>query len=272
MFSKAKEATQFISKHMDGFQPELAMILGSGLGDFAGHVENPKTISYEDIPHFHKTSVVGHAGKLVYGELKGKKVLIFQGRFHAYEGHDWEIVCLPTRVSALIGAKSLLVTNAAGGINQNFSPADLVLIKDHINLTGGNPLIGHNEVGPRFPDMSEAYNHKLNLVLEESAKAIDVDLKAGVYAGFLGPTYETPAEVQMAKIMGADMVGMSTVPEVIAANHVGINVCGVSCITNLAAGINSEKLDHSEVKEVANQAMQKFSKLVLEFVSRVRHE
>lgn len=271
MFDKAKEAADYIKKQIGEFEPEVAMILGSGLGDFANHVEEASAISYTDIPNFHKTSVVGHKGQLVYGKISGKNVMVFQGRFHAYEGHAQEIVCLPTRTLALLGVKKLLITNASGGISSDYVPGDLVCITDHINLTGRNPLVGENdnEFGPRFPDMSEAYSKNLNETLSASASEINIDLKQGVYAGFLGPTYETPAEVRMAKILGADMVGMSTVPEVIAANHCQIETCGISCITNLAAGISKEKLSHAEVKEVANMAMDKFTRLLLKFMERI---
>jgi len=271
MFQNAKEAQAYIEKKTEGFKPEVGVVLGSGLGEFAERVENKIEIPYEDIPHFHKTSVVGHKGRLVLGEVSGTKVAVFQGRFHSYEGHSQENVVLPVRTLAMMGAKKLILTNAAGGINSQFTPGDLVSISDHINLTGNNPLIGPNdeEYGLRFPDMSDAYNTELSKILIETAKESGFELKEGIYAAMSGPSYETPAEIRMLRTIGADMIGMSTVPECIAANHAGLTVCGISCITNLAAGISKEKLSHDEVKEVANLAMNKFSNLLVKVLGKI---
>jgi purine-nucleoside phosphorylase len=264
MFSNVKETANFIKEKIKNKTPRIGVILGSGLGDFADEVENRIEIPYSEIPHFHATTVVGHAGRVVYGTIAGVEVIVFQGRFHAYEGHSFEDVVLPARVTKLLGATELIVTNAAGGINSDYSPGELVYLSDHINLTSNNPLIGKNddEQGPRFPDMSEAYSKNLNQILEKAAKEQNIKLFSGVYAGLRGPSYETPAEIRYLRIIGADMVGMSTVPEVIAANHMGLKVCAISCITNLAAGISTEKLNHDEVKEVANMSMQKFKSLL----------
>lgn len=262
--NKIKDATDFIKEKLGSKRPTIGVILGSGLGSFADKVQDPIIIDYNEIPHFHATTVKGHSGKLVIGSIGEAQVAVFQGRFHYYEGHKLDTVVLPVRVLAKIGCKKLILTNAAGGINSEYSPGDLVCLTDHINLTGSNPLIGKNndELGVRFPDMSEAYSSKLASLLFDIANEMDLNLKAGVYAGVLGPSYETPAEIQMLKVLGADMVGMSTVPESIAANHAGLQVCAVSCITNLAAGISKEKLDHDDVKDVANQVITPFTKLL----------
>jgi purine-nucleoside phosphorylase len=271
MFKKIEETSSFIKEQLKGRNPQLAIILGSGLGLFADTAEDKIEIPYSEIPNFHPTTVVGHKGRFVIGKIKGVEVCIMQGRFHTYEGHDLEDVVLPVRVLAKLGIKNLILTNAAGGISSDYSPGELVCIVDHLNLTGKNPLIGPNDdrVGPRFPDMTEAYNPKLNEQLALAAKEIGFELKTGVYAGLLGPTYETPAEINMLRVLGADMVGMSTVPETIAANHAGMSVCGISCITNLAAGISKEKLSHDEVKEVANLAMDKFTNLLTIAVEKI---
>lgn len=271
MFEKVKEAHAYIADKIGDFKPSVGLVLGSGLGDFADNVENKIEIPYEEIPHFHKTSVVGHKGRLVMGTISGTKVAVFQGRFHSYEGHSQENVVLPVRTLSFLGAKTVILTNAAGGINPNFQPGDLVCIDDHINLTGKNPLIGtnDNEYGERFPDMSDAYDSGLSELLVQTAKESGFELRRGVYAAMSGPSYETPAEIRMLGKIGADMIGMSTVPECIAANHVGLKVCGISCITNLAAGISKQKLSHDEVKEVANMAMNKFSNLLKNILEKM---
>ncbi len=271
MLDKINETTNFIQEKIKDAKPTVAVILGSGLGEFADQVTNKIEIPYSEIPHFTKTTVKGHAGRCVTGEINNVQVLLFQGRFHAYEGHDLESVVFPTRIAAKLGIKEIIITNAAGGINASYTPGELVCITDHINLSGKNPLVGVNydELGPRFPDMTEAYSHRLIQTLEESAKSVDVKLMSGVYAGVLGPSYETPAEINMLKTLGADLVGMSTVPEVIVANHAGMEVCAISCVTNLAAGISHEKLNHDDVKTVANMAMQKFSTLLTSFIGNI---
>lgn len=271
MFTKAKEAFSFIETKLEDRKPKLALVLGSGLGDFADQVSDRIEIDYKEIPHFHKTSVKGHKGRLVCGKINGVELIVMQGRFHAYEGHSQETVVLPVRTLGLLGVKTLILTNAAGGINPQFSPGDLVCVTDHINLTGNNPLIGINdsEMGERFPDMSGAYQPKLNEILYDCAKELGIDLAGGVYAAVSGPSYETPAEVRMLGILGADLVGMSTFAETIAAHHMGVRVCAISCVTNLAAGLSAEKLDHDDVKTVANQAMQKFSDLLTKAVVKL---
>jgi len=264
---KIKSACQAIQKA--GVGPiDVALVLGSGLGDYAKNLKNPISLSYTGIPHFEKPQVEGHAGQLIYGTLNHEKeplrVLALQGRFHFYEGHTLETVIRPIRVLKLLEAKSILVTNAAGGINSTFSAGDLMLIEDHLNLTGDNPLVGPNldSLGPRFPDLSRAYDPSLRNQVEAAAKESGVSLQKGIYAGLKGPSYETPAEVRMLRTLGADATGMSTVYEVIAANHMGIPICGISCITNLAAGMTGEPLSHLEVIETTKRSYQTFAKLL----------
>ncbi len=267
MLKKIQEAAQLIKTRITEL-PEVGIVLGSGLGIYVDHIENRVTIPYTDIPHFHRTTVEGHEGQLIFGRVRGKTVVALSGRLHAYEGHAMEDVVLPIRVLALLGIKTLFVTNASGGINADFHPGDLVLIEDHINLSGRNPLVGPNlaELGPRFPDMSEAYHPALRQLLRASGAKHGVQLKSGVYCWMLGPTYETPAEIRMLSRLGGDMVGMSTVPEVIAAAHLGIRVAGVACITNYAAGLRPEKLNHADVKHVAQKAMVAFAAVLTETI------
>lgn len=244
---------------------DFGLILGSGLGELAEDIQESIKIPYQEIPNFPVSTVVGHTGQLVYGKLAGKMVLVMQGRFHYYEGHRMEAVVYPIRVMKELGCHSLIVTNAAGGINESFQPGDLMLITDQINCMGDNPLIGSNweEMGPRFPDMSQAYNLGYQQKIKKLAEKQTIDLKEGIYLAFSGPTYETPAEIRMARTFGADAVGMSTVPEVIAANHAGMKVLGISCITNLAAGMQ-QSLDHEEVVETTQRVKTEFSRLVRE--------
>lgn len=250
--------------------PDLAMILGSGLGAMADEIEDPQTFPYEEIPHFPVSGVEGHAGELVFGELEGTEVVVMSGRVHYYEGWELHEVTFPVRTFGELGTEHLMVTNSAGGANPDFSPGDLMLITDHINMTGANPLHGDNEsrLGPRFPDMSDAYAETLREVAVGAADELDIDLQEGVYTGVAGPSYETPAEINMIQTIGGDAVGMSTVPEVIAANHMGMNVMGISCITNMAAGLQ-ESLDHDEVKEVASRVRSKFASLVRTIVDKL---
>ena len=249
--------------------PEVGMILGSGLGVLADEVENPTIIPYEDIPHFPLSTVEGHAGELVIGTLGGKEVVMMKGRFHFYEGYEPSLIAFPIRVLIALGIKQLIVTNAAGGVNQSFKPGDLMLITDHLNLAGTNPLIGKNDdrLGPRFPDMSNAYDPALMAVAEDAAAQQKLQLQKGVYAWFTGPNYETPAEVRMARVLGADAVGMSTVPEVLVAVHGGVKVLGISCITNMAAGILDQPLSHQEVMETAKMVEQRFKQLVRDILA-----
>ena len=248
----------------------VAVVLGSGLGSFADSLEKARSVPFGELPGFPRATVQGHKGRLVYGMLAGAPVLALQGRLHGYEGHDAATVAFPARVLAVLGARALAVTNAAGGTNPAFAPGDLMRITDHVNLTGRNPLIGANEdaLGPRFPDLSHAYDPRLAEALEEAARATGQKLRAGVYLQMNGPSYETPAEIRMARAMGADAVGMSTVPEVIVAAHMGLPVCGISCITNLAAGISPHPLTHEEVMEVAKAVEGKFLDLLRAFVPR----
>ncbi|EOH1684530.1 purine-nucleoside phosphorylase [Enterococcus hirae] len=259
-----QETTQFILEK--GVKEiDFGLILGSGLGELAEEIEEAIVIPYDQIPFFPTSTVVGHAGQLVYGTLSGKKVLAMQGRFHFYEGHSMQTVTYPVRVMAALKAHSVIVTNASGGVNESFVPGDLMLITDHINFTGQNPLIGPNEdeIGPRFLDMSEAYTLTYREVAKEAASRLDLTLKEGVYMGYSGPTYETPAEIRMSRTMGADAVGMSTVPEVIVAAHSGLKVLGISCITNLAAGMQAN-LNHEEVVETTQRVKQSFKALIKE--------
>jgi purine-nucleoside phosphorylase len=263
MYAKLGESAEFI-RSKTKIIPKVGLILGSGLGAFVDRIQNQTVLAYDEIPNFQDCSVEGHQGRLILGEVKGTPIAILQGRVHGYEGFPMEDLVFPTRLLASLGVESLILTNAAGGINLDYIPGDLVMITDHINLMGNNPLVGPNiaELGPRFPDMTEAYNLELRSTLQSAAKEISYELKTGIYAAMLGPTYETPAEVRMAGIMGADMVGMSTVPESIAANHLGIKVCGISCITNMAAGIEKGKLSHDDIKVQAVKVMESFSNLL----------
>lgn len=242
-------------------KPEFGLILGSGLGELAQEIEQAIVIDYADIPNWGQSTVVGHAGKLVYGELAGRKVVALQGRFHFYEGNSMEVVTFPVRVMKALGCQGVIVTNAAGGIG--FGPGTLMAITDHINMTGQNPLIGANleEFGPRFPDMSNAYTKEYREVAHKVAADLGIQLDQGVYLGVTGPTYETPAEILAFKTLGAHAVGMSTVPEVIVAAHSGMKVLGISAITNFAAGFQSE-LNHEEVVQVTEQIKGNFKGLV----------
>jgi len=246
----------------------VAVVLGSGLGAFADHLADARAAPFSDLPGFPRTTVQGHKGRLVYGSLQGVPVLAQQGRLHGYEGHDAATVAFPVRVLGVLGVRALVVTNAAGGANPSFAPGDLMRITDHVNLTGHNPLTGPNEerLGPRFPDLSRAYDPRLAAALEAAARSCGQKLRAGVYLQMNGPSYETPAEIRMARSLGADAVGMSTVPEVIAAAHMALPVCGISCITNLAAGISPHALTHEEVMEVARAVEGKFLELLRAFI------
>ncbi len=256
------ETTEFL-KEKGVQQADFGLILGSGLGELANEITDAIAIPFSEIHHFSVSTVVGHAGQLVYGTLSGKKVLAMQGPFHYYEGHSMQTVTYPVRVMAALGIHSMIVTNAAGGVNETYTPGNLMLINDHINFTGDNPLIGENdeEIGPRFPDMSHAYTQEYREVAKKVAAEQNIDLKEGVYMGFSGPTYETPAEIRMSRTMGADAVGMSTVSEVIVAVHSGMKVLGISCITNLAAGMQSS-LNHAEVVETTERVKGQFKELV----------
>lgn len=252
--------------------PKVGLILGSGLGVLADYMENAVTLKYEDIPYFPTSTVEGHAGELLVGELKGVPVILMKGRFHMYEGYAPEITAFPVRVMKQLGVERVLVTNAAGGVNLEYEPGDLMLISDHLNLTGKSPLVGTNEseIGPRFPDMSEAYSKALRQMAHEVAASQGITLREGVYAGMLGPAYETPAEIKMLRTLGADAVGMSTVAEVIVASHAGMEVLGMSCISNMAAGILDQPLSHSEVMETTDRVRETFLNLVLAIVPKLQ--
>lgn len=268
--TKILEASQFILSKISK-KPKVGIVLGSGLGIYIDQIQNKMVIPYQDIPHFKRTSVEGHSGALIIGEVNGVTVAALQGRLHAYEGYAMEDIVLPVRTLAAIGIEYLFLTNASGGINADFHPGDLVAISDHINLSGRNPLVGPNiaELGPRFPDMGNAYDAEVRELLHSVAQRHHVDIKSGVYCSVLGPTYETPAEIRMLRTIGADLVGMSTVPEVIAANHLGLKVAGVACITNYAAGIKQEKLNHADVKKVAEKAMVGFATVLTETIGEL---
>ena len=257
------DAAAFLSSRIHT-RPTIGLILGSGLGDFADTLQDRTVIPFSAIPDFPQATVEGHAGAFVFGSCHGKQVVALQGRLHYYEGHSMQSLTLPVRIMALLGVRTLILTNAAGGVNYNFVPGDLMLITDHINYSGANPLIGVHmpEFGPRFPDVSDLYSRSLRrLVLEEALKK-GIGLRQGVYMMFSGPNYETPAEVRMARILGADAVGMSTVPEALVAAQCGIRVLGISCITNMAAGVTNQPLNHQEVMEIAEKVHDKFHSLV----------
>jgi purine-nucleoside phosphorylase len=249
-------------------KPHIGLILGSGLGVLADDIEQAVRIPFGEIPHFPVSTVEGHKGQLVVGLLEGKTVIALQGRFHFYEGYSLEQVTYPVRVMRELGVQSLLVTNAAGGVNPAFAVGQLMLIRDHINFACKNPLMGPNldEHGPRFPDMSSAYDPEYRRLAKRVAEELGISLAEGTYIWFTGPSYETPAEIRMARLMGADAVGMSTVPEVIVARHAGIRVAGISCVTNMAAGILDQPLSHDEVIEVTERVRGQFIKFVKRFV------
>lgn len=251
--------------------PTIGLILGSGLGVLADEIKNPIKIPYQDIPHFPVSTVEGHSGQLVIGEFMNTTVVAMQGRFHYYEGYPLDVVTYPVRVMKSIGVKQLVVTNAAGALNTKFKPGQLMLIRDHINFTFRNPLIGPNDnsLGVRFPDMSEAYSKSLRDIAKSAAIEQNTELVEGVYAGLLGPSYETPAEIKMLQKLGGDAVGMSTVPEVIVARHAGIDVLGITCISNMAAGILEQPLSHKEVMETAEVVKESFIALVKNIISKI---
>jgi purine-nucleoside phosphorylase len=254
-----------------GRTPAVGLILGSGLGGFAESLENAVFLPYRELPGFPVSGVPGHAGRLALGRLGDLEVAAMQGRVHGYEGWEPWQVAFPARVLCRLGIGALVVTNAAGGIRADLVPADLMRITDHVNLAGTNPLVGPNDerLGPRFPDMSTAYEPVLGALLDETARTLRIPLKQGVYASLSGPTYETPAEIRMLRAIGADAVGMSTVPEVIAAAHMGVPVVGISCITNLAAGIGNKPLSHAEVAETAERVRDRFTSLLAAYLPRL---
>lgn len=277
--TQVAEAADYIRSRFGGYTPVIGLILGSGLGDLGDQIEDAVYLPYEEIPHFPRSTVEGHAGRFVIGKLEGKDVMIMQGRFHYYEGYEMRKVVLPVYVMAKLGIGTLVITNAGGGMNRAFKAGDLMLITDHLNMTGDNPLIGPNdpELGVRFPDMSSAYDKEYITLANKLAgevKGMDGEalvLQEGVYAGISGPAYETPAELTMLAYFGGDAVGMSTVPEVIAASHSKLRVLGITCITDMAIGDELEPLTHEQVVKVANLTKPKFIGLVKAFVREVQN-
>ncbi|MBW7649666.1 purine-nucleoside phosphorylase [Anoxybacillus sp. ST4] len=265
-----EQAAQFLKEKFPN-PPQIGLILGSGLGVLADEIEQAIKIPYSDIPNFPVSTVEGHAGQLVYGQLEGATVVVMQGRFHYYEGYSFDKVTFPVRVMKALGVEQLVVTNAAGGVNESFEPGDLMIISDHINNMGGNPLIGPNDssLGVRFPDMTEAYSKRLRQLAKDVANEIGLRVREGVYVANTGPAYETPAEIRMIRMMGGDAVGMSTVPEVIVARHAGVEVLGISCISNMAAGILDQPLTHDEVIETTEKVKADFLRFVKAIVRRM---
>lgn len=255
------------------FKPEIALVLGSGLGDFADGIEVVCELDYHEIEGVPVSTVPGHQGKYIFGYVGDVPVVCMQGRVHYYEGYDISDVVLPIRLMKLMGAKVLFLTNAGGGVNYDFRPGDFMLIKDQISSFVPSPLIGENidELGARFPDMSEIYDISLRKVIKKTAAELDIDLKEGTYLQFTGPAYETPAEIRMARVLGADAVGMSTACEAVAANHMGMMICGISCISNLASGMSVAPLSHKEVQETADRVSGDFKELVTESIKNI-HE
>lgn len=268
---RINKAADFIKSKMQ-FEPEIGIILGTGLGSLGEHIENPTIVDYADIPEFPVSTVVGHAGRLIAGTLEGKKVLAMQGRFHYYEGYSMQDVTLPVRVMKKLGIKLLIVSNACGGLNPNFKAGDIMLITDHINLIGNNPLIGPNleEFGPRFPDMSEVYSKELLRQLEEVATKMDIKVQKGIYCAISGPNYLSKAELTMLIRLGSDTVGMSTIPEAMVARHSGLKTVGISCITDMAIPDTMHSPTHEEIVAVAESVKPRFVSLVKQFVKEVR--
>jgi purine-nucleoside phosphorylase len=270
IYSRVEEAAAAIRGRC-GTLPETAIVLGSGLGDFADTLLNPMAMPYADLPHWPASNVVGHAGRLVVGNVGGKRIAALSGRVHFYEGHDLSTVVFGTRVMGRLGVKHVILTNAAGGINTGFAQGALMIIDDHINMLGSNPLVGANDVrfGARFPDMSQVYSPRLRAVADEVARARGIPVSHGIYIAVHGPSYETPAEIRFFRTIGADAVGMSTVPEAIAARHMGIEVLGISCITNMAAGVLPQPLVHDEVMETARRVRGSFISLLEGIIERI---
>lgn len=268
--TKINEACTFIQNKLSA-KPAIGLILGSGLGVLGEEIGDRIIISYQDIPHFPESTVAGHKGQMVAGTLEGKQVIAMQGRFHYYEGYSMEQITFPVRVMKQLGIDSIIVTNAAGGINRSFNPGNLMVITDHINNMGSNPLIGRNDetLGVRFPDMSQVYDKEYVQLARNCASELGLAIKSGVYVGNTGPTYETPAEVKMLRTLGGDAVGMSTVPEVIVAGHAGIRVLGISCISNMAAGILDQPLTHTEVIETTEKVKEDFLQFVKKIINKL---
>jgi purine-nucleoside phosphorylase len=263
-FERVEEAASEVRSRAGNAVPDVAVVLGSGLGDFAGQLKDAVSIPYGDLPHWPASKVIGHEGRLVIGALGGKRVAALSGRAHFYEGHDLRTVTFATRVIGRLGIQTLILTNAAGGVNVGLTPGMLMVMDDHINLLGSNPLVGPNEdaFGARFPDMTEVYSKRLRALADTVARGQGLRIGHGVYVALHGPSYETPAEIRFLRTIGADAVGMSTVPEAIVARHMGVEVLGISCITNAAAGVLPQPLNHSEVMDVAQQVRGAFAALL----------
>src|SRR5687768_943917 len=269
-YAKVHETAAWL-RQRHGTPPDVAIVLGSGLGEFTKALADAVTCAYSEVPHWPASAVVGHAGQLVVGTVRGKRVAALSGRAHFYEGHDLRTVTFGVRALAMFGVRTLILTNAAGGINLTFKPGTLMLMDDHINLLGSNPLVGPNDdrFGPRFPDMTEVYSRRLRDLAVEAAASLGQPLARGVYVALHGPSYETPAEIRFLRTIGADAVGMSTVPEAIVARHMGLEVLGLSCITNPAAGVLPQPLVHDEVMEVARRVQAEFTALLEAIIERV---
>lgn len=272
IYDKLKKCYECFVNKVD-FKPEIALVLGSGLGDYAQGIEVVCELDYHDIEGFPVSTVPGHQGKYIFGYVGDVPVVCMQGRVHYYEGYDMSDVVLPIRLMKFMGAKVLFLTNASGGVNYDFRPGNFMLIKDQISSFVPSPLIGGNidEFGVRFPDMSEIYDIKLRKIIKKTAALLDIDIKEGTYLQFTGPAYESPAEIKMCRTLGADAVGMSTACEAVAANHMGMMICGISCISNLASGMSVTKLSHNEVQETADRVSKEFKKLVTESIKNI-HE
>jgi purine-nucleoside phosphorylase len=269
-YDSVADAAAWVRGHVRAV-PTVAVVLGSGLGAFAERVSDPHSFLYGDIPHWPAAAVVGHAGRLVLGRVQGRDVALLAGRAHFYEGHDLRTVTFPIRVLGVLGVKTVILTNAAGGVNTRFTEGALMVIDDHLNLMGSNPLIGPNDerFGPRFPDMTEIYSRHLRGIADAAAVDAGVVVAHGVYAALHGPSYETPAEIRYLRAIGADAVGMSTAPEAIVARHMGLDVLGISCITNMAAGVLPQPLDHAEVMETARRVAGDFMRLLEGIIGRL---
>lgn len=270
VIQKLTETVGFLKSRIKN-KPRIGVILGSGLGHFVQHMEIETALPFGEIPNFIPPTVEGHSGNLIFGKIDDVNLVVLQGRLHYYEGHSMETVVFPARVMALLGIEILIVTNSAGGYGDGMKAGDFMIIEDHINLMGNNPLMGPNikELGPRFPDMTQAYDQELTEIAERIFRSQQTFFHKGIYVGVTGPTYETPSEIKMFKAIGGKAVGMSTVPEVIAANHFGLRVAAISCITNLAAGVSQNKLTHEEVTETAKKVEQKFCSFLKEFVTKI---
>lgn len=270
VFEKLQGCLKSVREKTD-FVPEVALILGSGLGEYAEEIEVSAVIDYKDIQGFPVSTVAGHKGRFIFGYVNKVPVVIMQGRVHYYEGYPMTDVVLPTRLMGLMGAKVLFLTNAAGGVNKEFAAGDFMMLTDHITSFIPSPLIGTNldELGPRFPDMSDVYRKELQQIIREAAAEENIAMKDGVYMQLSGPAYESPAEVRMCRILGADAVGMSTACEALAANHMGMKVCGISCITNMACGISEQPLSHAEVQETADRVAPLFKRLITASITKI---